>query len=158
MPRIVSTAALQAMLSQQTSEVFLAFLKIAHPDISTIYIVYNTEAIVRTDATYQPYAFQISLPDDVEDQIPQVKVTIDNTDLAINNAIRSLTGVPTITFFVALASSPDTIEAGPFVFSLQDIQADTNQITGTLGYEDDVFAQQVPGYTYLPTNSPGLFQ
>jgi hypothetical protein len=157
MPRTVSATALQAMLAQQTSEVFLPFLKIEHPSITTIYIVYNTDPITRTEGVYQPYAFHIALPEDVEDKIPQVQVTIDNTDLTINDTIRGLVGVPTITFFVALASSPNTIEAGTYVYSLQSITADANTITGTLGFESDVFAQQVPGITYVPVNSAGLF-
>jgi hypothetical protein len=58
---------------------------------------------------------------------------------------------------VVLASSPNTIEAGPFAMSLQQAQADAQTITGTLGYESDIFSQQVPAQQYLPTSSPGLF-
>jgi hypothetical protein len=56
-----------------------------------------------------------------------------------------------------LASSPDTVEAGPFAMSLQSADATAQTITGTLGYEQDIFAQQVPAQQYLPTSSPGLF-
>jgi hypothetical protein len=41
--------------------------------------------------------------------------------------------------------------------SLQQAQADAQTITGTLGYEMDIFAQQVPGQQYEPSNSQGLF-
>jgi hypothetical protein len=40
---------------------------------------------------------------------------------------------------------------------LQNAQANADTITGTLGQEGDIFAQQVPGQQYLPTTSPGLF-
>lgn len=85
-------------------------------------------------------------------------MTIDNTDLSINEAIRTVVGKPTATLTVVLASQPDVIEQGPFVFSLQDAQGDSQTITATLGYETDIFTQQVPGQNYMPTNSPGLFQ
>lgn len=155
--RAVSQQALQAMMAQRTDEVFVPCLRIEHPDLDTIRLAYNTDPVVRADGTYMPYAFQIDLPDQIENQIPQVKVTVDNVDLSVNDAIRTLGGTPKVTFDVVLASSPDVIEAGPFVFDLQAADADAQQIQGTLGYEQDIFAQQVPGQTYSPANSPGLF-
>lgn len=156
--REVSPAALQAMLAQQTPEVFIPCLTIEHPDLpETIRLAYNTEPVVRAAGTYMPFAFECNLPDQRDDQVPQVSITIDNTDLSVNEAIRQLSGQPKVTLEVVLASQPDIVEAGPFPFSLSDCKADANTITGTLAYEEDVFAQQVPGQMYLPTNSPGLF-
>lgn len=157
--REVSPAALQAMLAQTTDEVFVACLKIEHPSfVAPVRLAYNTQALNRADGIYYPYGFDLSLPDQREDQLPSVKVTVDNVDLTINEAIRTVTGKPTVTLDVVLASQPDVIEQGPFVFSLQDAQADSQTITGTLGFETDIFTQQAPGQNYLPTNSPGLFQ
>lgn len=158
MAREVSATALQAMLSQQTGEVFVPCLKIEHPSFAAPYrIAYNTETLHRSDGDYLPFAFQCNLPDQVEDSVPQVKVTIDNADLEISNAIRAVNGMPSITMDVVLASSPNTIEAGPFAYSLMDATVTADSINGTLGYEDDIFSQQVPGQSYLPTNSAGLF-
>jgi predicted membrane GTPase involved in stress response len=85
-------------------------------------------------------------------------VTVDNVDLTVNDAIRTLTGdPPTVTMMVVLADSPDTVEAGPFVYSLQNAQADAQTIQGALGFEQDIFSQQVPSQTYTPVSSPGLF-
>lgn len=156
--REVSAAALQAMLAQQTSEVFVPLLRIEHPDLAEpICLAYNTEQVVRTDGTYQPYAFKINLPKQMEDETPTLTVTIDNTDLVINDKIRTLVGKPAVTFMVVLASSPDTVEAGPFELSLQGADGTPQTVTGTLGYEMDIFSQQVPAQQYVPTNSPGLF-
>jgi hypothetical protein len=120
-------------------------------------LAYNSDPVVRSDGTYQPYAFQINLPKQAEDETPSLSVTIDNTDLEVNDKIRTLVGQPSVTFMVVLASSPNTVEAGPFAMSLQQAQADAQTITGTLGYEMDIFAQQVPGQQYEPSNSQGLF-
>lgn len=156
--REVSAPALQAMLAQETAEVFVPLLRIEHPDLADpILLAYNTEPVVRSDGTYLPYAFSINLPQQVEDETPTLSVTIDNTDLEVNDKIRSLVGQPQVTFSVVLASSPDTVEAGPFAMSLQQATANAQTITGTLGYELDIFAQQVPAQQYLPTSSPGLF-
>lgn len=155
--REVSVTALQAMMAQRTDEVFVPCLRIEHPDLTTIRLAYNNTPLVRSDGTYQPYAFQINLPDQLDNQIPRVTVTVDNIDLAVNDAIRNLVGAPKVTFDVVLASTPDVVEAGPFVFDLQAATADAQTIQGTLGYEDDIFSQQVPAQVYGPGNSKGLF-
>jgi len=156
--RAVSAPALQAMLAQDTAEVFIALLRIEHPDLAApILLAYNTETVSRTDGDYLPYPFRINLPVQAEDQIPTVSLTVDNTDLEVSRQIRLLTGQPSVTLMVVLASSPNTAEAGPFAMVLQNVQVDANTITGTLGQEDDIFAQQVPGQTYTPSNSPGMF-
>jgi len=75
---------------------------------------------VRTDGTYLPYPFQINLPTQSDDEVPTVSLTVDNTDLTVNDKIRTLSGPPTVTFSVVLASSPNTEEAGPFEMQLQN--------------------------------------
>ena len=156
--RQVSQRALQAMLAQETPEVFLCCLTIAHPSLADpLRLVSNTEPLERAAGTYQPYPFKIHLADQRDDEIPQGQVSVDNVDLAVNEQLRTLSGMPTVTLEVVLASQPDTVEAGPFEFNLQSITSTAETIDGTLGFEDDVFAQQVPGQNYLPSNSPGLF-
>jgi hypothetical protein len=156
--REVSVNALQAMLAQNSAEVFVPLLVIDHPDFDApIRLAYNTETVHRTDGDYLPYPFQINLPTQTEDEIPTVTLTVDNTDLTVNDKIRSITGVPTVTLMVVLASSPNTVEAGPFNMRLLNAQADANTIQGVLGQENDIFSQSVPCGLYLPTNSQGLF-
>ena len=156
--RAVSLPALQAMMAQETAEVFIPLLLIEHADLdASILLAYNTEPVVRTDGTYLPYPFKINLPPQSDDEIPEVSLTVDNTDLAVNNKIRTLVGQPDVTFMVVLASSPNTVEAGPFRMKLANATGTAETITGTLGQEGDIFSQQVPGQQYLPTNSPELF-
>lgn len=156
--RQISQAAMQAILAQQTAEVFVPCLKIDHADFANpIRLAMNTEKLARSDGDYMPYAFQINLPDQRDDTLPQVTLTVDNTDLEVNDAIRTIQGPPTITMDVVMASSPNTVEVGPFVYNLQSVQADANTIQGVLGFEEGVLSQQVPAQIYTPTNSPGLF-
>ena len=146
------------MLAQDTPEVFIPLLRIEHADLDApILLAYNTEPVVRTDGTYLPYPFQINLPVQSDEEVPQVSLTVDNTDLAVNDKIKTLVGQPDVTFMVVLASSPDTVEAGPFAMKLANATSTAETITGTLGQEDDIFSQLVPGQQYLPINSPGLF-
>lgn len=156
--RQLSQAALQAVLSQNTAEVFIPLLRIEHPDLTApILLAYNTEQVVRTDGTYLPYPFQINIPESSDNESPTVNLTVDNTDLTVNDTIRTLVGMPSVTFMVVLASSPDTVEVGPYAMSLQNAQADSQTIQGTLGFEQGIFSQGVPSQTFVPSNSPGLF-
>lgn len=154
----ISPTAMQALLAQQTTEVFLSFLRVEHPSLAApLLLVCNYEAITRADGVYQPYAFNAPSPAQKEERIPQTTITIDNTDLTLGSTLRSLRGAPTITLFTALASQPDVIEEGPFVFQLTSISGDLNAITGTLGYDSSVFDQNIPAQNYTPSNSAGLF-
>lgn len=146
------------MMAQDTAEVFIPLLRIEHPSLGApILLAYNTESVVRSDGTYLPYPFQINLPVQSDEEIPQVTLTVDNTDLSVNDKIRTLIGEPSVTFMVVLASSPDTVEAGPFAMKLANATATADTITGTLGQEQDIFSQLCPGMQYMPGNSPGLF-
>lgn len=145
-------------MAQNSAEAFIPLLRIEHPSLAApILLAYNTETVHRMDGDYLPYPFQINLPTQSDEEIPQVTLTVDNTDLSVNNAIRTLTGEPAVRFMVVLASSPDTVEAGPFDMKLASAQATSDTITGVLGQEDDIFSQQVPGQQYMPESSPGLF-
>lgn len=157
--RQVSPEMLQAALAQQTNEVLLSFLKVEHTSLATPYLlVCNTQPITRADGTYQPFAFDAPSPADKEERIPQTQITLDNVDMTLGSVLRTLTGdAPIVTLFTALASHPDTIEEGPYVFELQSAQGDQNSITGTLGYDSRLFNQQIPAQSYTPVNSPGLF-
>lgn len=158
MSRVVSASALQAMLSRETAEVFLVAMRISHASFGTMRIVNNTEVVSRSDGNYVPFPFAITLPAETEEQVPQVTVVFDNIDEAILDAVRTVSGArPAVSFDVILASSPNTVEAGPFNFSIMSVQYDARQVTCSLGFEEDILNQQVPRGNYSPSNSPGLY-
>lgn len=157
MSREISQTALRAMFAQETEEVFLICLRISHPDITTFRLVNNTEPVVRLDGTYQPYPFEVVLPKDTEGQVPQVNLVVDNVDREVSRQLENLQGRPRVEFEVVLASQPDTIEAGPFDFSLMNATVNAIVISGTLGYEDNILNQAFPAQSYSPINSPGLY-
>lgn len=158
MSRNLSTTALQSVLSQETGEVWLATLKIDHADMATpIRVVNNTEDIVRADGTYIAFAFDITIPGDTEEEVPEVRLKIDNVDRMIVDEIRSLVGPPDVTLEIILASSPDTVEAGPFNFKLQDVSYNDLTVSGRLGYETDILNEPFPAISFTPNTAQGIF-
>lgn len=158
MPRALTPAAARSILARETPEVWLAYLTISGPGLDTIRIVHNTESITRNGQVFQPYPFEVLLPDDTDNASPQVQLRVDNVDRQVTRVLREYTGIPKVTLEIGIASAPDHTEVGPFDFSLLDVSWDAMTIGGTLGYEEDFLNQGVPAQTYTPISSPGLFR
>lgn len=158
MPRVLSSAAARSILAEDTAEVWLCLLTITHPDMETIRIVNNTEAVTRGSVTFQPYSFEASMPDDTDDAAPNVALRIDNVDRDITRQIKSLQGPrPQVRLEVVLASQPSQVEMGPFNFTALQVDWDLMELGVQIGYQEDFLNQGVPAQTYTPSNSPGLF-
>jgi len=146
-PRSLSSAAKAALTFQETGEIYLMLLTIQHPALIPSLYFGNT---------YLAWPFQVALPEEREDTVPTIQIVIDNIDRRIMAGIRSLPTAPTVLLEVVLASSPDTVEAGPFNFTLRGVDYDALTITGTLSPED-ILNEPFPQYTYSPASFPGLF-
>lgn len=157
MSRTLSTAALEAIYSQETNQVFLVLLEIDHADMTTpIRVVNNHQAISSNGQTYVPYAFEFDPPDEREDVTTNAELIIDNIDRSIVALIRSLTTAPTVTVSIVLADSPDTIEAGPLEFKLKNVSYNVETVSGDLVY-NDIDTINIPGDVFNPEDFGGLF-
>ncbi len=157
MSRALSLAARQAVNAQETGEVFLLLLTLDHDELAApIRVVNNTVDIVSRGNTYIAYPFQLELPAEDADQISSVRLSIDNVDRTIVQSLRAISSPVAVTIEVVLASSPDTVEAGPFAMSLVQAEYDALVIQGELAFED-VLTEPFPGHAYVPADYPGLF-
>jgi hypothetical protein len=155
--RSTSATLRAAVNAQQTGEVFLVILEIDHADMVTPIRVVNDQISVMSGGDYYAaFPFQVQMPDESDDTMPFVTLRIDNVDQQIVTALRQLTSAPTVTLSVVLASDPDTVEAGPFTFSLAQATYDANAVAATLTYED-VLSEPIPGDKFTPNNFPGVF-
>ncbi len=158
--RNISAAALREYLAQETDQVVLMCLTFNHESFAAPYrLVTNTEPLMRALGEFTPFAFQINMPAEQEDQVPQVQLTIDNVDNSILKAIRNLPVGERVEVVmeVVVASAPDDPEVGPISFKILTIDFDESQITGTLGLDDDFLNTVFPAGSYTPVNSPGVF-
>jgi len=149
----VSTTFKAAAYAQQTDEVALVILAIAHSDLAaTIRVVNNTENVTSGGDEYLAAGFDIKLPNDDG----RTTISVCNIDRIMVNAIRSISSRPTVTMSVILASDPDTIEVGPYVMELSEVTFDAFTVTGTLTF-DDFLDEPFPGDKFTPGQFPGLF-
>lgn len=148
--------ALQAVLSSATSQVFLQCLVISHPDIEDLYLVNNTEDIVRTESTFQRFPFSVSASTQSEQRPPSITISADAVDQRLITRARQLAGKrerAIIRYEIILASSPDSVEFGPVFFELDGINqgSDTDMtIRASIlkGALDDAF----PKGQFTPSN------
>ena len=157
----LSTAARIAMFSPQTDKVFLPLVKISGTGIPTpVRLVRDAVDIVSTvegsSNTYTHFPFNIFLPNDKDDgSVKTVQLSVDAVDQSMVAAIRPLSVAPTVTLWMVLADSPNTIEVGPLSFGVADVQYDAQQLVMTLKYEDRL-GNKLEGLTFDPINFPGV--
>jgi hypothetical protein len=148
----------EAVVSQNTDEVFLFLLTLDHEDLEEpIRVVNNVENITSNGNVYTAFPFELILPQDDGDTLPQVIISLSNVDLSLVDEIRSLTGALTVTLEIVLASSPNTIEMSIDGMQTISIQYDAQKIEATCQVEDTLNLV-FPNDAYLPFNFPGLFQ
>lgn len=153
----ITSAFRSAAFAQQTDQVFLVLLVINHSSLAApIRVVNNYENVTHNGNTFVGFPFDLELPGDFEDALPSVKLTICNVDRQIVYAIRTLTGPPTITIKVVLASAPEDVQAGPFVMTLRECNYNSLTVSGTI-MPEDMLNEAYPGDSFTPANAPGLF-
>ncbi len=142
---------------QETGEAFLVLLTISHDDLAQpIRVVNNQENITSNGNLFVAFPFEIELPGSGGNSLPEVTLRIDNVDRQIVQAIRSISGAPTVTLEVIMASTPDVIEAGPYEFTLRNATYDALAVEGRLQFKD-ILNEPYPADSFTPSGFPGLF-
>lgn len=153
-----SASFVEAVVSQNTDQVFLFLLTLNHPELSApIRVVNNTEDLVSNGHNYTAFPFNLVLPQDDGDTLPQVIITLSNVTLEFIDEIRSLTGALDVTLQVVLASSPNYVEMSIEGMKTYTINYDAQTIQAVCQVED-VLNMSFPNELYLPSNFPGLFK
>jgi hypothetical protein len=157
MSRTLSTNFKTDVFKQEGSEVYLVLVEITHASLATpIRVVNNYADVTSNGNTYSAFPFTINLPDDSDEGNSDVTLSIDNIDRTVVDAIRTLTGPPTVTISVILASAPNTLEAGPYAMTLRDSYYDSMVVTGTLAVED-MLNEPYPIDALTPAQFPNMF-
>jgi|GEM_PF-1195077 len=158
--RVLSPQALQSMLAENTGDVVVATLKIIHSDLNEdLRIVSNTENITFDGEEYEGLLFSASLPKDTDDEVPTVRISIDNVDPVIVQTIRSISSPPLMELGVLLIKTDGTMsmEYGPASFRMNQAEWDSLICEAHLGYEADYLNEPAQADHYDPTTHPGLF-
>lgn len=158
MPRIFSSTALQGINAQDGGTGFIALVTITHSTLPTpIRVTSDAVNTVSRTNTFTPFPWEMQLPSDAPDQIPQAKILLDNIDRSIYQAIRNAGNVPPqILIEIVSIATPNTVEYSSSYMTLRNVKVDEFQVEGTLGFED-ILNEPFPGDLITPGNCPGAF-
>lgn len=167
MSRAISAEGLRELFAQESGHLMLALLTIPHATLpEPIRLVNDRAALEYEGHTYQPLPFELTLPADLEDQIPHIELRIDNIGRALVELLRSqLEPVEVVVDLVrvappAIGSTAREVvrEMGPLDFSLLDVQIGPAVITARLGYVIDILNTAATQHIMNPSLAPGLFR
>jgi len=158
MPRTTSATFTRAAFAQQTDEVIIELLTLEHDQLpDPVRLARNYTNIVSRGNTYIGCQFDLTWPQDKENEPPQASLRYQNVSRELIAAIRILRTPMTATIEVVLASSPDTVEASYSGMSVIANSYDANIVDFTLSFER--FMQEgFPGKIFGPANFPGIFK
>jgi Domain of unknown function (DUF1833) len=155
--RTLSSNAMQALLSEETGEVFLLLITITHASLGApIYVTSDSQPTVSNGNTFQSWPFAVTLPDDDAQSAPAASITFDAVDQTVADAVAALPSAPSIQIQVVAASTPDTIEMESGELMLRNVKTDILTMSGDLAY-DNVLNEAFPGRMVTPTTVPGVF-
>ena len=155
--RTLSTSFLRAIHAQESAEVFLPLLKLSHADWDDdLRIVPNGEAVTHGGEEYQPWAFEVTLPDDADEGLPVLRWQADGINQELVIRLRSVMGAISARVVWVLASQPDMVEAGPFDLEITAADYDAFSVSGVMSIEP-ILDEQFGFLTMTPKTTPGLF-
>lgn len=120
-------------------------------------VVNNAEAITSRGQVFEPYPFDVLLPQDDSESLPSVTLQIANLDPAIIEFVRRSTTPPTIAIELVTSQYPDTVESSLSFLRLSNVSYDALTLTGRLDV-DNFLTQKFPGEGYVPPLFPAIFR
>ena len=152
------TAAFKEQVSSLEGEEPVYLVEITHPDLgATVRLARDTQDLISNGNTYTAIAFDITLPDDLQNSLPRAQFRIDNVGRELTQWIDTSSGGrgAQVRVMQVMRSDPDVIEYD-VTLDLMSVKQNGAHISGELGYEDTL---NVPALaeTYRNDNTPPLF-
>ncbi len=158
MPRQFSNQFNQALNSVNSCEIIVTALEITSPKLaSPIRITNGGEDVVSNGDTYIFCPYEITMPDDVDSQLPKSRLRIANIGRDIIRWIDQSQGGEDVQvrLLMFLKSDPNKYELDICLF-MDDISISTYEITASLGY-NDILNKPAVAIPYNYRVAPGLF-
>lgn len=157
MSRQVSDALTAATYAQESGEVLVPILRLRHGDwLEPIYLVRDAKPLSHAGDAYQPFPFDLALPDDEDEGNPVLRWSAQNVSREIIGNFRGVKGAVLATVAWVLVSSPDVVEMGPFEVEISGIEYDAETISGVMTIEP-ILEEPFSSLEMTPGAAPGLF-
>lgn len=155
----LSQGALQAVLSSATEKVFLECLTISHSEMVTLFLVNDSQNLIRQEGIFQHFPFKISAATQTQDRPPAIDITADAVDQRIVQELRKLAGSrerASIKYEIVLANTPDQVEFGPVDFEFDSLSGNSStQIKVKASFLKGALNDAFPALQFAPSNVAG---
>lgn len=164
----LSPACLRAMLAPETDEDIITLLTFTGGGITTPVRIADSYTgrlsetaddvvygLTSRGNQYIFLPFELTLPND-DDSDPGCQLTMHDVTRSLMPTLRTLTGPPSVTIELVLASSPGTVEASFTGFQLGAVSYTDSTITGQFVVAS-LAHEPFPCHTFTPSYFPGLF-
>lgn len=160
MSRAISAPILTSMMAQESPDGYVILLTFTHPTLMDPIRVASSQLDFRSNnETYLACPFQVDAPADSAEAPPQVQLSIQNVDRRIVQAVRSIppgAGEMAVTMAVVTERFPDTVEFGPFHFTMKSATYNRLVVTGELSFEN-ILSEPASWARFTPNDHPGMF-
>lgn len=146
------------LLATSADEPMLMLLEITHADLAVpIRVVNDTQNITVLGNEYIACPFQITLPDDQDQQVPKAVVSVDNIGRELTTWLEVSNGGKgaKLRVMAVRPSEPNILELD-MKLDLSGLSINNQTVDGELGYRNTMMRAAV-GMRYDPISSPGVF-
>lgn len=156
--RNFSIRARQNILATSAKEAMICLLDITHPDlVETIRVAANTEDFGSRGLLYKACPFEITLPDDIEGQIPKATLAVDNVGQELTQWLEFSRGGQGARCRIMMVArgTPDILEFD-MTLDMTGMKIDNQKVTAQLGFVNTLGRSAV-ALTFTPLTAPGLW-
>lgn len=146
------------LLATSADENLLILAEITHPDLAVpVRVVRDTQDLVARGVNYQACPFELTLPDDVEGQVPQASIQVDNVGRELTQWLEYSRGGQgaRCRLIAVYRSDPDVFEMD-ITLDLTGLKIDNQKVSGNLGFVNTLGQTAVPS-VFTPQSTPGLW-
>lgn len=158
MARQYSAQTKSTLANTAAPEVPLYLLEITHGNLNApIRVVNDTQDITSNGNVYTAIPFNVTMPDDFENQAPKATLSVTNVGRELMYWLETSNGGKgsKVRMMQVMRSMPNVIE-WEVTMDLSNISASSTEVSGQLGFEN-LFSRQSIQMTYRPDTAPGVF-
>lgn len=153
-----SPKARRNLLSTSADEPFLILLEITHPELEVpIRVVNDNQAITVLGNEFIACPFDITLPDDIGEQVPKAQLSVDNIGRELTEWLEYSNGGAgaKCRIMQIMRSDPDLIEYD-ITLDMSGMSITNETVAAELGFQNTL-NQPAVAVRYDPGSAPGLW-
>ncbi len=158
MTRQLSTAGARNVLATSADEPLIQLIEITHPELAIpARFANDTVDLVVGGNTFFACRFDLTLPDDLDEQTPAAKLEVDNIGRDLTQWLEVSRGGKgaKCRLIMVLRSTPSNFEFD-MTMDLTGLVITNTRVSGDLGFKNTLMQAGVT-VRYDPTTAPGIF-